>query len=125
MKIKIFNDLINRSKHVNVGNVFIFMSRKYIFFVLPLLDSPRQSPRPQKPTRPVIKQEKDGTPKHEIVVVADGQIPIKDPDPELTKLNAIPVFFPILRGSLNIPAGSKETEILDKLDHKQVQFKTS
>ncbi|RUS86092.1 hypothetical protein EGW08_006112 [Elysia chlorotica] len=82
--------------------------------------SPRQSPRPQKPTRPVIKQEKDGLPKHEIVVVADGQIPVKDPDPELTKLNAIPMFFPILRGSLNIPVGSKETEVLDKLDHKQV-----
>ncbi|GFO27241.1 loss of heterozygosity 12 chromosomal region 1 protein homolog [Plakobranchus ocellatus] len=82
--------------------------------------SPRQSPRPQKPQRPVTKQDKDGTPKHEIVVVADGQVLIKDPDPELTKLNTIPVFFPILRGSLNIPAGSKETEILDKLDHKQV-----
>uniref|UniRef100_A0A0B7ATC4 Uncharacterized protein n=1 Tax=Arion vulgaris TaxID=1028688 RepID=A0A0B7ATC4_9EUPU len=34
--------------------------------------SPRQSPRPQKTQRPVVKQEKDGTPKHEIIVVADG-----------------------------------------------------
>ncbi|KAH9496567.1 BLOC-1- complex subunit 5 [Bulinus truncatus] len=82
--------------------------------------SPRQSPRPHKTHKPVVKQEKDGTPKHEIVVVADGLIPIKDPDPELTKLNTIPVFFPILRGSLNIPIGSKEIDMLDKLDHKQL-----
>ncbi|CAG5116101.1 unnamed protein product [Candidula unifasciata] len=82
--------------------------------------SPRQSPRPQKPQRPVVKQDKDGTPKHEIVVVADGYIPVKDPDPELTKLNTIPVFFPIMRSSLNFPNGGKEVDILDKLDHKQV-----
>ncbi|XP_059145870.1 BLOC-1-related complex subunit 5-like [Physella acuta] len=82
--------------------------------------SPRQSPRPHKTQRPVVKQEKDGTPKHEIVVVADGLIPVKDPDPELTKLNTIPVFFPILKGSLNIPVGSKEVDVLDKLDHKQL-----
>ncbi|XP_005088906.1 BLOC-1-related complex subunit 5 [Aplysia californica] len=82
--------------------------------------SPRQSPRQQKPQKVIAKPEKDTTPKHEIVVVADGHIPVKDPDPELTKLNTIPVFFPILRGSLNIPSGSREIDILDKLDHRQV-----
>lgn len=91
-----------------------------ILFLL-WLDSPRQSPRPQKPQRPVVKQEKDGTPKHEIVVVADGYFPIKDPDPELTKLNTIPMFFPIMRTSLNFPNGGKEVDVLDKLDHKQVK----
>jgi uncharacterized coiled-coil protein SlyX len=82
--------------------------------------SPRQSPRPHKTQRPVVKQDKDGPQKHEIVVVADGYIPVKDPDPELTKLNTIPVFFPIIRTSLNFPMGNKDTDILDKLDHKQV-----
>jgi hypothetical protein len=38
------------------------------------------------------------SPKHDIVVVADGSSGIKDPDPELTKLNTIPTFLPIMKG---------------------------
>jgi len=83
--------------------------------------SPRQSPRPQKPQKPPPKPDKDSsTPKHEIIVVADGQVPLKDPDPELTKLNTIPVFYPILKGSLNLSTGSRDMDVLDKLDYKQI-----
>jgi len=90
-------------------------------------DSPRQSPMPKqqkaerKPTS--SKPAPDSTtaaPKHEIVVVADGQVPVKDPDPELTKLNTIPMFYPILRGSVNTPTSGREWDMLDKLDHRQV-----
>lgn len=99
----------------------LLKSRIYLYFnCYYKSDSPRQSPRPQKQSRQPIKQEKDGTPKHEIVVVADGNVPIKDPDPELTKLNTIPLFYPIIRGSLNIPTGSRDTDLLDRLDPKAV-----
>jgi len=86
--------------------------------------STRQSPRPHKPQRTTPKPggpEKDATPKHDIVVVADGQMVVKDPDPELTKLNTIPVFYPILKGSVNTAtATAPQADMLDKLDHKQV-----
>jgi len=85
-------------------------------------NSSRQSPKPQtqKAQKPPQKPEKDNTPKHDIVVVADGQIPLKDPDPELTKLTTIPVFYPILKGSLNLSTGSRDMDVLDKIDYKQV-----
>jgi len=44
----------------------------------------------------------------------------KDQDPELTKLNSIPVFYPIMRGSLNVPTSSRDLDVLDKLDHEQI-----
>ncbi|XP_071113140.1 BLOC-1-related complex subunit 5-like [Haliotis cracherodii] len=84
-------------------------------------DSPRQSPRVQK-HKVQQNKDKESTPKHDIVVVAEGQAPIKDPDPELTKLNTIPVFFPIMRGSLNVPTSSRDLEMLDKLDYRQLLF---
>ncbi|KAK3096679.1 hypothetical protein FSP39_002323 [Pinctada imbricata] len=89
-------------------------------------DSPRLSPRSstnlskQKPTPKDSKDPKDLNPKHDIVVVAGGQSPEKDPDPELTKLNTIPVFYPIMKGSLNIPTSSRDLDLLDKMDHQQL-----
>ncbi|XP_041354241.1 BLOC-1-related complex subunit 5-like [Gigantopelta aegis] len=83
-------------------------------------DSPRQSPRAQNRHKVVLKPDRVGTPKHDIVVVTEGQIPEKDPDPELTKLNAIPVFLPILRGSLNVPTSSRDLDMLDKMDYRQL-----
>lgn len=84
-------------------------------------DSPRQSPRPHKVRQQLqVKADRgeQGTPKHDIVVVADGSNPIKDPDPELTKLNTIPVFFPIMRGSLNVAPSLREPDMLDRIDHR-------
>lgn len=83
-------------------------------------DSPRQSPR--IPTKNKVKDEKDTSkqPKHDIVVVKDGTQYIKDPDPELTKLNTIPVFYPIMRGSLNVPISARDGEMLDKMDHQKL-----
>ena len=43
-----------------------------------------------------------------------------DPDPELTRLGTIPVFYPIMRGSLNLPAGSRDPDILEKIDPKSL-----
>lgn len=90
-------------------------------------DSPKSSPRNQgnrirSATQTSLRdgQNKESTPKHDIVVVADGYVPIKDPDPEMTRLSTIPVFFPILRGSLNLPSSSRDTDMLDKLDMKNV-----
>lgn len=87
-------------------------------------DSPKSSPRNQ-PSRPRAVSQRDppgkeSTPKHDIVVVADGQAVIKDPDPELTRLGTIPTFYPIMRGSLNIPMSSRDTDLLDKVDHRNL-----
>lgn len=55
-------------------------------------------------------------------MVADGNVIEKDPDPELTKLNTIPVFYPIMRGSLNIPTSSRDLDLLDKMGHEQLLY---
>ena len=79
----------------------------------------KSSPKPPR-SRSSTKEVKDEKQTHKIVVVADGSISTKNKDPELTKLNAIPAFYPIMRGSLNIPTSSRDPEMLDKLDHKQI-----
>lgn len=92
-------------------------------------DSPRLSPRTvpatttkSRPTMPRERESETGTPKHDIVVVTEGNAPEKDPDPELTKLNTIPVFYPIMRGSLNIPTSSRDLDLLDKMNHEQLLY---
>ena len=87
--------------------------------IIVLTDSPRQSPRVANKNKP--KEEKDTKVlKHDIVVVKDGTQYIKDPDPELTKLNTIPVFYPIMRGSLNVPISSRDSDLLDKMNHEKL-----
>ncbi|KAK7107908.1 BLOC-1-related complex subunit 5-like [Littorina saxatilis] len=87
-------------------------------------DSPRQSPRPHKvkqqalQVKPSERGEQGSSPKHDIVVVADGSNVVKDPDPELTKLNTIPSFYPIMKGSLNVSTSARDPDLLDKLDHR-------
>ncbi|XP_050418227.1 BLOC-1-related complex subunit 5 [Patella vulgata] len=83
--------------------------------------SPRLSPRitNKNKTSPKLDREAGGTPKHDIVVVAEGTTS-KSKDLEVDKLNSVPVFFPIMRGSLNIPVSSRDTDLLDKLDYKQL-----
>ena len=71
---------------------------------------------------PRERESETGTPKHDIVVVTEGNVPEKDPDPELTKLNTIPVFYPIMRGSLNIPTSSRDLDLLDKMNHEQLLY---
>lgn len=64
------------------------------------------------------KSAEPGTvPKHSIVVVADGSVAIKDPDPELTRLNTIPTFSPVIKSSLNLVSGPRDQDVLQKLDH--------
>ncbi|XP_061177611.1 BLOC-1-related complex subunit 5-like [Saccostrea echinata] len=88
--------------------------------------SPRNVPSSAVKSRPPSQREKEltetGTQKHDIIVVADGNVIEKDPDPELTKLNTIPVFYPIMRGSLNIPTSSRDLDLLDKMGHEQLLF---
>ena len=52
------------------------------------------------------------------MIVADGSNLVKDPDPELTKLNTIPPFLPIMKGSLNVATSTRDLDMLDKLDHR-------
>ncbi|CAH1250891.1 BORCS5 [Branchiostoma lanceolatum] len=55
----------------------------------------------------------------DIVVVAEGQHSYQSTDPELIKIQEIPTFLPIMRGSLNIP-NMRDPDVLDKLDSKEV-----
>eukprot|EP00918_Siedleckia_nematoides_P042674 GHVU01093211.1.p1 GENE.GHVU01093211.1~~GHVU01093211.1.p1 ORF type:complete len:255 (+),score=30.04 GHVU01093211.1:62-826(+) len=59
------------------------------------------------------------TPKHDIVVVAEGNKYPEDNDPELQKIENIPMFLPILRASLNLPNVS-DPEVLERLDARQI-----
>ncbi|KAM7299433.1 BLOC-1-related complex subunit 5 isoform X2 [Ixodes scapularis] len=58
---------------------------------------------------------------HDIVVVKEGSLDIQtvDTDEDLLKLQAIPQFLPILRGSLHSPIIC-DTDVADKLDHRAV-----
>jgi len=53
---------------------------------------------------------------HDIVVVKPGKDPeSQDKDAHLQKLQNIPMFLPIMRGTLNLP-GMRDPEVLEKLD---------
>ncbi|KAG5309962.1 BORC5 protein, partial [Pseudoatta argentina] len=54
---------------------------------------------------------------HSIVVVKSAQIdPTADKDPDIVKLQSIPMFLPIMRGTLNLPPGVRDPEVLERLD---------
>ncbi|KAK6637327.1 hypothetical protein RUM44_007742 [Polyplax serrata] len=53
---------------------------------------------------------------HDIVVVKAAKEPeTQDKDPYLLKLQSIPMFLPIMRGTVNLP-GMRDPEILERLD---------
>lgn len=54
---------------------------------------------------------------HNIVVVKPAQTdPTADKDPDIVKLQSIPMFLPIMRGTLNLPPGVRDPEVLERLD---------
>ncbi|XP_011699576.1 PREDICTED: loss of heterozygosity 12 chromosomal region 1 protein homolog isoform X2 [Wasmannia auropunctata] len=54
---------------------------------------------------------------HNIVVVKPAQAdPTADKDPDIVKLQSIPMFLPIMRGTLNLPPGVRDPEVLERLD---------
>ncbi|XP_063994447.1 BLOC-1-related complex subunit 5 [Diachasmimorpha longicaudata] len=54
---------------------------------------------------------------HNIVVVKPAvSDPAADRDPDLVRLQSIPMFLPIMRGTLNLPPGVRDPEILERLD---------
>ena len=89
-------------------------------FALHASDTPRSSPRLTNKTRAHLHRDhgQKDSPKHDIVVVKEGTTQ-EDTDLELQKLEKVPLFLPILRGSLNIP-NTGESDVLDRLDTRQV-----
>ncbi|XP_011503127.1 PREDICTED: loss of heterozygosity 12 chromosomal region 1 protein homolog [Ceratosolen solmsi marchali] len=65
-----------------------------------------------------IGQNKSSSDKiHDIVVVKPGvSNPTPDKDPDLIKLQNIPMFLPIMRGTLNLPPRVRDPEVLERLD---------
>lgn len=54
---------------------------------------------------------------HNIVVVKPATAkPGADKDPDLMKLHSIPMFLPIMRGTLNLSPGIRDPEVLERLD---------
>jgi hypothetical protein len=54
---------------------------------------------------------------HNIVVVKPGiSNPTADKDPDLIKLQNIPMFLPIMRGTLHLPPRVRDPEVLERLD---------
>lgn len=72
---------------------------------------------PVRNRRPVTSRKPSGSkPIHDIVVVKPGKEPENhEKDPQLQKLQSIPMFLPIMRGTLNLP-GMRDPEVLEKLD---------
>ena len=103
-----------------------------MLLILFITETTRASPRLNtKVSRPSSTHEsKEGyTPKHDIVVVAEGAPQEPSEDTELTRLDEIPVFLPLLRGSLTLPGGLQlptqqilqQPEIIEKLDVRHLQ----
>ncbi|CAH1779286.1 unnamed protein product [Owenia fusiformis] len=87
-------------------------------------DSPKASPRLKDKAKSSHHRDKETNKdshlkNNTLVVVAKGNQGNTQIDPELLKLDAIPVFLPLMRGSLNIP-NMRDPEVLDKLDYRQV-----
>ena len=54
---------------------------------------------------------------HDIVVVKAAALDSPtDKDPDLLKLKNIPMFLPIMRGTLNLPPRVRDPEVLERLD---------
>jgi hypothetical protein len=94
-----------------------------------LTDTPKASPRISSKVKGTSKEaSKDGagpsaSSRHSIVVVAEGSSKNR-PDSELVKLDEVPAFYPFIKASLNVPAGSVvnqiDSESLERLDTEQV-----
>lgn len=72
----------------------------------------------RKSSAGAIGQRKSTTGKaHSIVVVKPAVSDVStDKDPDLVKLQSIPMFLPIMRGTLNLPPGVRDPEVLERLD---------
>ena len=93
-------------------------------------DVTRSSPRP--PSRPRSMPPRDPPPgdttqhstqRHSIVVVAPAASSDQKPDPEIDRLDRIPVLQPIIRGVIDTPrvgGASIDIETLEKLDPQQL-----
>lgn len=54
---------------------------------------------------------------HNIVVVKPAAVdPTADKDPDLVKLQSIPMFLPIMRSTLSLHPGVRDPEVLERLD---------
>ncbi|XP_050678173.1 BLOC-1-related complex subunit 5 [Leptidea sinapis] len=82
----------------------------------PIGDSPKHKARSN---RPVLQQRQHSQPRHQrtkdIVVVKQAADPLLDED--IRRLQEIPTFLPIMRGTLGLP-GARDPEILQGLDYR-------
>nr|XP_023018425.1 BLOC-1-related complex subunit 5 [Leptinotarsa decemlineata] len=89
----------------------------------PIGDSPKltnkqlvkSKSRDRKPQQPKQTKLKNNT--HNIVVVRGATLnnPSTEKDPEIVRLQSIPMFLPIMRATLSLPA-ARDPEVLERLD---------
>lgn len=99
-----------------------FDSMKYFF---PFLDSPKltnkqlvksKSTSTRRAVQPKQTKNKNNS-THNIVVVrgAATSTPTTEKDPDVMRLQSIPMFLPIMRATLSLPA-ARDPEVLERLD---------
>lgn len=113
---------------IDWGRLYLIFAKRFgwcnlinwVYSLIVVSETTRASPRLNtKIKRPLSRVEQGETSvKHDIVVVAEGSTQ-EHVDPELQKLENIPVFVPLMRTSLNIPA-LLEPEVLERLDTRQL-----
>ncbi|XP_017777389.1 PREDICTED: loss of heterozygosity 12 chromosomal region 1 protein homolog isoform X2 [Nicrophorus vespilloides] len=91
----------------------------------PIGDSPKltnkQQSKPKSSQRKLQSKNVKKTPAHNIVVVKPALSgPNTDRDPDILRLQAIPMFLPIMRATLNLPA-ARDPEVLERLDPVPMQ----
>jgi hypothetical protein len=82
----------------------------------PIGDSPKLTNKQIVKTKRKIQQKQAKKSAHSIVVVKPATTgPNLDKDPDILRLQTIPMFLPIMRATLNLPA-ARDPEVLERLD---------
>ncbi|EFA05075.1 BLOC-1-related complex subunit 5 [Tribolium castaneum] len=82
----------------------------------PIGDSPKLTNKQIVKPKRKIAQKQPKKSAHSIVVVKPASVgPNVDKDPDIVRLQSIPMFLPIMRATLNLPA-ARDPEVLERLD---------
>ncbi|RZC42448.1 loss of heterozygosity 12 chromosomal region 1 protein [Asbolus verrucosus] len=82
----------------------------------PIGDSPKLTNKQIVKTKRKLVQKQPKKSAHNIVVVKPAATgPNVDKDPDILRLQSIPMFLPIMRATLNLPA-ARDPEVLERLD---------
>ena len=83
-------------------------------------DAPRSSPRLLSKSKSASRDSRESSAVHKIIVVTEGTSAEPQVDTEMQRLESIPIFFPLLKTSVNIPGQLENDSTPGQLDMRHV-----